>query len=240
MLDLRSNQPEKKPNSANSSIPTVGALDDSEPIKARKPLGRRPELKSTNTIVKQRSADSIALYAAIIAVVIAFGAGALALFFAGNERNQAEQSRSEFSSLQSQLNSQPIIGQLSRIRKVSRQLEVLNTVDIGATPWPDLIDVFAGLIPGAVSLTSSNYDSETNLLTIEGEAANNYELGNLIKSLDVNNRFNQPLVLASTLSESPDRTVVNFSVSAAYVPTTQSLNNLDVSTDNQTGVTNGQ
>lgn len=243
MLDLRSNQSgdglPKKPTGVG--IPEVGepVVGGSEPRLA-KSVQRKTQLKSTGSTIQRRSNDSLALYTAIIGVVIALISGLIALYFAGNERNQAEQSRSEYSSLQTQLNNQPVIGQLSRIRKVSKQIETLNLAGTGATPWPELLDVYSGLVPGAVSITSTSFDSETSLLTIEGEAANHFEVGNFVKSLDISSRFSQPLVLATTFSEDPEKSVVVFTITAKYLAKDQSQLDSTNQSSTQSGANNGQ
>lgn len=222
MLDLRGTNPAAQPEGSPVGVPPVGATSISfdAPTRRSSPIlesGAKAPTGKGIVHVGDTTPGPVVMIVSIVAVAIAGAAGLVASYLVTQQQARLLTEENRHSQLVTQLTTGTTGAQLQRIQTTAQQLAAVGQQS-GATPWVDLLDALSGQMPGAIQLTNVTFDSQTKVLTLNGNGTTYEDVAKAIASLETSTRFEKVSLQNAAEAQDEDTVQVDFAITATYVP----------------------
>lgn len=184
-----------------------------------KPSVSGPPVSPARTVsqVTPGGSERVALYAAVVAVLVATAAGLAASYFQAQEQGRFESRTAQVAELVTQLSTGELGATQARLSEIDRQLSTYTKLESGGAPWASLLDAFADRIPGEVTLTATTFGEDATL-RLEGTAGQYDHVARLMAALEDHEVFAGVSLVSATRIEQASGTSVTFSLTASYTP----------------------
>ncbi len=174
-----------------------------------------PRVVTPVTAVQQGMSERVALWGAVVAVLIALAGGLFASYERAQESGRLESRTAQAAELVTQLSTGELGATLARATVVDRQLKTYAAVRSERTPWTSLLDAYADRIPSGVTLTATAFGEDATL-RIDGSASRYEQVAQLMAALDGHEAFSEVRLISATRTEQASGTSIAFSLSASY------------------------
>lgn len=158
------------------------------------------------------------LVVALTCIALAGAAGLFASYFKLQEDQQFAKKSEDFSLLAQQLSSGETGENVALVKTTAAQLTAFTTAVQSVAPWNDLLTVFAGRVPGSVSISNANFDDASTSLRIDGTGITYSDIATFMAAFTASDRFSNPSLGSTAQTEEEGEVKTSFTMTVDYLP----------------------